>query len=170
MKVTIEYNGKKIDVELTAEQVKKLGLQEKKKTGWERAEYNENYYYLDSSLDSVLSDTDLNTFEDIVRYNGGNYFTDEKLAEKMFKRVKLMLKMQRWADEHNEPLDWNDRCAIKYRIAYNVTSEKLEITSNTFQRLIGAVYFSSYEIAKKAIEEFGDEIIDCYVESEVTRS
>ncbi len=167
MKVTIEYNGKKIDVELTAEQIKALGLQEKKKTGWERRD-EEIYYYMNTYM-QLGEEIDYKALIDNNRYSAGNYFTDKTLAVKMLKRVRLMLKMQRWADEHNEPLDWNDRCAFKYRITYNVTNEKLEITSNTFQKLIGAVYFSSYEIAEKAIDEFGDEIIECYVESEVTR-
>ena len=92
MKVTIEYNDKKIDVELTAEQVKELGLQEKKKTGWEKAEYKKCYYYLNGSMVDYWADTDINTSADIDRYNGGNYFTDEKLAVKMLKRVRLMLK------------------------------------------------------------------------------
>ena len=170
MKVTIEHNGKKIDVKLTAEQIKELGLQEEKAMGWKRANYgahsDRTYTYIDSCM-QLTQTRDYETIADEWRYQHGNYFTDSNLAEKMLKRVRLMLKMQRWADEHNGPLDWNDSCAIKYRITYNIISEKLKITSNTFQRSIGAVYFSSCEIAEKAIEEFGDEIIECYVESEV---
>lgn len=168
MKVTIEHGGKKIDVELTAEQVKELGLQEEKKTGWERAESEKSYAYINGYMQLAQTD-DCKMVQDNIRYQHGNYFTNVNLAAKMLKRIRLMLKMQRWADEHNEPLDWNNSCVIKYRINYNVTIGKLEVTSSTFSRLIGAIYFSSYNIAEKAIEEFGDEIIDCYVESEVTR-
>ena len=71
--------------------------------------------------------------------------------------------MQRWADEHNEPLD-----SRHYRISYDTTN-KLRVNYDTISKIIGAVYFSSCELAEKAIEEFGDEIIDCYAESEVTR-
>ena len=123
MKVTIEYNDKKIDVELTAEQIKKLGLQEEKKTGWERAEYDKVYYRLANSLNRTWSCTENNTSEDNDRYNNGNYFTDKNLAEKMNKCVRLMLRMQRWADEHNETLGWNNSYAIKYRIGYHIKTK-----------------------------------------------
>ena len=170
MKVTIEYNDKKIDVELTAEQIKELGLQEEKKTGWERAEYNETYYYINDGDMAIRRDTELATSTDIRRYDAGNYFTDTELAVKMCKRVKLMLKMQRWADEHNEPIDWNTiKSKRYYRIGYNIACNELRVYYDRISRLIGVIYFSSYEIAEKAIEEFGDEIIECYAESEVTR-
>lgn len=168
MKVTIEHDGKKVDVELTAEQVKELGLQEEKKTGWERVEYGKYYYYFGGSLRKACSDTDINASTDIDRYNNGSYFTDEKLAEKMLKRVRLMLKMQRWADEHNEPLDWNDKNG-KYCIIYDTTTYKFVVDYNTHVKIVGTIYFSSFDIAIKAIEEFGNEIIECYGESEVTR-
>ena len=169
MKVTIEHDGKKVEVELTAEQVKELGLQEEKKTGWERAESDKSYVYIDSYMQLTQTD-DCKMIQDNTRYQRGNYFTDIDLAEKMLKRISLMLKMQRWADEHNEPLDWNDNNMFKYRINYNTNHRELRVSYDIVSRLVGAVYFSSYDIAEKAIEEFGDEIIDCYAESEVTRS
>ena len=167
MKVTIEHDGKKVEVELTAEQVKELGLQEEKKTGWERGD--ETYYFITTYM-QLGEESDLKVELDNERYSVGNYFTDKTLAEKMLKRVRLMLKMQKWADEHNEPLDWNDNNMFKYRINYNTNHRELRVSYDIVSRLVGAVYFSSYDIAEKAIEEFGDEIIDCYAESEVTRS
>lgn len=166
MKVTIEHNGKKVDVELTAEQVKELGLQEEKKTGWERDE--EVYYYMSSYM-QLGEEMDVKALIDNYRYSGGNYFSNKTLAEKMLKRVRLMLRMQRWADEHNEPLDWSDGDTVKYRINYNTVTYEFWVDHNTTVNSIGAVYFSSDVIAREAIREFGDEIIDCYVESEVTR-
>jgi hypothetical protein len=168
MKVTIEHNGKKVDVELTAEQVKELGLQEEKKTGWERANSDKAYTYIDSCM-QLTQEMDYETLGDSMRYQRGNYFTDSNLAVKMLKRVRLMLKMQRWADKHNEPLDWNDSDIVKYRITYNTEINELRVSHATISKVISAVYFSSYDIAEKAIEEFGDEIMDCYAESEVTR-
>ena len=168
MKVTIEHGGKKIDVELTAEQVKELGLQEKKKTGWERANSDKAYAHIDGCM-QLTQEMDYDTMGDNTRYQQGNYFTDSNLAVKMLKRVRLMLKMQRWADEHNGPLDWNDSCTCKHFIFYNVQLNKFEVSVNTIAMRPGTVYFSSNEIAEAAIKEFGDDLIDCYIESEVTR-
>ena len=45
MKLTGTYNGKPIELELTEEQVEVLKQAEKKKTGWERVERGEKYFY-----------------------------------------------------------------------------------------------------------------------------
>lgn len=176
MKVIIEYNNKKIDVELTAEQMKELGLQEEKKTGWERADFNKIYgadsakaYAYINSCVQLTQEMDYDTMADNMKYQQGNYFTDKNLAVKMCKRVRLMLKMQRWADEHNWLLDWNDGNK-KYYIYYDTEEKKIYCDYNTITIKPGVVYFSSPEIACAAIREFGDEMIDCYAESEVTKS
>ena len=171
MKVTIEYGGKRVEVELTIEQIKELGLQEEKKTGWERAELGKAYAHIDSCM-QLTQEIEDNLTRDYSRYQNGNYFTNADLAVKMLKRVRLMLKMQRWVDEHNEPLDWDNGNTLKYRISYNNALNELRVSSDSISNLIGVIYFSSYELAEQAIEEFGDEIIECYVdyvESEGTK-
>ena len=160
MKVQITANGQTIDAELTAEQAEKLGLTEKKKTGWERAK-NREYFniYTTGNVNDYVDDA----VADGQRYEYGNYFTDKALAEKMAKRIGLMLRMQRWADEHNEKINWDNHESYKYHLYYDYMSEGLFVSLICITQNIGQIYFSSRELAEQAIEIFGDEIIEAYV-------
>jgi hypothetical protein len=158
MKVQITANGQTIDAELTAEQGEKLGLTNKK-TGWER-ERDGKYFaiYTTGNIIDLVDDS----VADRQRYEYGNYFTDKALAEKMLKRIGLMLRMQRWADEHNGKIDWNDVDSLKFQISYNCYDKRLFITLHRFNKYFGQIYFSTRELAEQAIEIFGDEIIKSY--------
>ena len=80
MKLTGTYNGKPIELELTEEQVEVLKQREKKKTGWERAERWEKYFYCNLPESSKI--TELGDSLDVTRYECANYCTDETLAKK----------------------------------------------------------------------------------------
>ncbi len=162
VKIIIE-NGKAIDAELAEEQAKELGLVENKKTGWERAEQNKIYYSLDTCcgvaayMEYMEGDGifDLNN----NHYEVGNYFTDKSLAERMAKRISLMLRMQRWADENNtEPINWENGDQFKYFICYDHDRQVFRIDSNSIFQSISRVYFLSKGLAEEAIKVFGDEI------------
>lgn len=49
MKAQLVCNGKTIEVEVSDGQFKKLFVEEKKKTGYERVEEDEQYWYVDSA-------------------------------------------------------------------------------------------------------------------------
>ncbi len=77
----------------------------------------------------------------------------------MAKRVSLMLRMQRWADEHNtEPINWEDSNQYKYTVYYNYLYKRFEHGRANLCRNIFSVYFTSKELAEQAIEAFGDKI------------
>ena len=69
MKATISANGKTIKTEITEEQAKELGLIAKKKTGYERVEYRDEYYSVnvlggvDDTCDVAVSYTHLRAHE-----------------------------------------------------------------------------------------------------------
>ena len=157
MKATITINNKTVNIEITAEQAKELGLVEDKKTGWERAKKSNMYYLIYPSLGIKESKENDDAIED-SRYKVGNYFKDRTLAEKMAKCISLMLRMQRWADEHNEPIDWKNEGKSKYYIKYDHGSRGLYLVQSCTYQSAHEVYFSSDELAEEAIKIFGEEI------------
>lgn len=161
MKVQITANGNTIDAELTAEQAEKLGLTEKKKTGWERVKERNAYCLVDAFFDIVINEETNENIDDIL-FRSGNYFADRALAEKMSKRIGLMMRMQRWADEHNDGIDWRDSRQPKFYICGDCENE-LEVDCIFSLDIIGTVYFSTKKLAEQAIEIFGDEIIKAYI-------
>jgi len=162
MKATITANGKSVDIELTDEQAKTLGIEEKKKTGWERVQPGNQYYFIayDCSLKLDFENSDTTDEES---YKSGNYFSDFHLGEKMAKRVSLMLRMQRWADEHNDKIDWTNMEQQKYHIYYDEEIHDFVIGEHTYVNTY-EIWFSSEELAEKALEIFGEEIKETYID------
>ncbi len=106
--------------------------------------------------------------EDNARFKSGNIFTTKQAAELEAKRRKLLTRFRAFRDECNGDwkADWKSHLDSKYYISF-VGKAKLTIfytgTTNNFQ-LFG--FFKNEEDCKKAIELFGDEIIELFVEGE----
>lgn len=95
MKATISANGKTIKTEITEEQAKELGLIAKKKTGYERVEYRDEYYSV-NVLGGVDDTCDVGLITDKAAYFDGNYYSDEKIAENNAKADRLLRKLRQW--------------------------------------------------------------------------
>lgn len=93
-------------------------------------------------------------------YKRGLIFKTEEEAEHFDKERILLFKLHKWAEEHNEGWtpNWNES-ESKYFVEYDSSCGSLDFDSyymlNPFSKL---PYFKSEEIARKFIEEFGDEI------------
>ena len=101
-------------------------------------------------------------------FNQGNIFPTGQASELEAKRRNLLTRFRAFRDECNgdwKP-DWKNHRDRKYFISF---SEKIKLllfytgTSNHFQ-LFG--FFKSEEDAKRAIELFGEEIKELFVEGE----
>lgn len=88
MKVQITYNGKTVDVELTTEQMKELGLRNNN-TGWERVENGSIYHYINNygEIRSVMAE---NNGLDKGHRKYGNYFSDPSIGKTNGKSNKLI--------------------------------------------------------------------------------
>lgn len=94
----------------------------------------------------------------------GNCFQTEKQAEFMVEKLKVIHELEKFAYENNsEEIDWNNENQEKYIITFNHITQDCGINlwrvsrSNPFN-----VYFTSEEIARKAIETIGEERIKRY--------
>lgn len=107
MKVTINANGKTVQVEMTEEQLKELGLIEEQPTGYERVKKGEMYDLVDI-YNNIMRVTEYNNQDDKQSYNIGNYYSDEKIAENNARADRLMRRLRQWQALHDRTISIQD--------------------------------------------------------------
>lgn len=162
MKVTINANGKTVQVEMTEEQLKELGvIKERSRTGYERVKKDETYYVIDTEYNSMSKITEFNDQEDEQCYNAGNYFNDKIIAENNARADKLLRCLRQWQAQNDKPIsisDWKNEGIIKYFIAYNYRSSLFEIGRCSRRREPNIIYFTTKDKVSKAVKNFRDEL------------
>lgn len=165
MKAKLLINGKELEVEISEEELKKLEVKKKKKTGYERVEFKEPYYYVDAfgELHVVYKNT---TYEDDTLVAIGNCYSDETVAENNARADKLMRQLRRFAVEHREKeINWIGN-QHKYYIKFDYDINSLVIDTNVCFRNFGSIAFDSEETAELAAEGFEDELLWYFTEYE----
>lgn len=119
-----------------------------------------DYHYISELM--VYSYKDDNDETDNKLFSKVNYFNNKEYAEYIAFKETLMRKLDRFAWEHNaKVIDWNNSDSAKYCIKFSNEHNKLKIVwSYSYQS--NNIYFTSGEIAEKAIEEFKDDLIKLY--------
>ena len=165
MQVELKANGKTVQVELSEEQLKELGLvEDKPKTGYERGEEcNDEYYYLvdmDSEVQRIK-----NTYSALDRdsYDTGNYYSDEQIAKNNARADRLLRRLRQWQAQNDRVVNWKDK-NTKYTISYDYTQNTVDATQSCSVRRLNDVYFTTIETVEKAIEQFKDELIWYFTE------
>ena len=72
-------------------------------------------------------------------------------------KLTLQEKLQKFADENNEEINWLNIHQKKYRIGYDYLMKCLGVYTSEI-RNFGQIYFSSEKIAEKAMETFKEEL------------
>lgn len=151
------------DVEITEEQEKELEnlLEIKNSKIWKPKE-NENYYYINSVIE--VFDGIWNSHRtDENRYQFGNCFKTKEEAEFRLEQIKVYNELKNFAIENNDvDIDWEDY-RDKFSISYNYRIDEFCVYGNVHTQDIGQIYFTSEEIAKKAIEKVGKDRIKKYL-------
>lgn len=161
MKAKLIVNGKELEVEITEAELKKLEEQPKKRTGYERVELEEDYYYVDAE-NKVQSSHKYCVHDDDVLCVVDNCYSDPIVAENNARADKLMRQLRRFSVEHRkETVDYNDGV---YEVYYDYDDEKLDINDVTICMYIGAIPFDTYATAKLAIDTFHDDLIWYFTE------
>lgn len=94
----------------------------------------------------------------------GNCFQTEKQAEFMVEKLKVIHELEKFAYENNEKeIDWNDINQTKYYLGM-FQSDKIIAVFSTYKWCYTPfnIYFTSEEIAEKAIETIGEDRIKKY--------
>ena len=128
-----------------------------KDTGWtkEYLEKDEKYWTYDAlGLNEFEEDKSL---FDTQMYLRANKFTTKEKCREIREKETLWRKLQRFADENNNGTNWNI-FTDKYYIYYNHYSNDLSVGNIGSLQCFGQVYFTTEDIAKRAIEEFREEL------------
>ena len=166
MKVELKANGKTVQVEMTEEQAKILGLvEERSRTGYERVEVEETYYLVE--VDDEITNMKHNGQLDRDCYDVGNYYSNKTIAENNARADRLLRHLRQWQAQNDEPIsveDWEDNGKNKWCIIYGYGLEKLYVDYFHCIRLHNVIYFTTREKAEEAIEVFKDELIWYFTE------
>lgn len=100
---------------------------------------------------------------DIFNYDTHNYFQTEDKAQKYASVLETERQLKKFADEHNDKIDWSDIDLGKYYLAYNYDMHSTSVYVCWLIREPRIIYFSSREIAKQAIDAIGKDKIREYL-------
>ena len=135
---------------------------EEKKKYWTPKE-KEKYFYIEDCM-GVSDDRNVQAPIDYCRFNIGNFFKTKIEAEHILEKLKVIHELQKFAYENNEEeIDWKNFNQCKYKIFYDAEDEDLYVDysiqceSEPFN-----IYFTSFKVAKKAIEAVGEDRIKKY--------
>lgn len=163
MKVELKVNDKSVQVEISEEDAKVLGLvEDKPKTGYERVDDRGGIYYLSNSTGEAVNAIENNAQFDENRYNAGNYYSDETIAENNARADRLLRQLRQWQALNDKPISvkyWEDETWPKWRIMYNYDDKNLFGNPQRSARVFNTVYFTTKEKAQEAIEQFKGELL-----------
>ncbi len=165
--VTLE-NGKVIEIEINEEQLKQM--QVKIKTGYERLDEDDTYYYVKSFGRVDYLTEQMADFDNKI-YDTANYYSDPTVAENNARADKLFRQLRRFAVENRKVgFDWKNRYTTYYKIIYRhwfstfCGPSGLEVSCSSMLQDFGGIYFDTEEVAEKAIKTFHDELIWYFTE------
>ena len=115
-------------------------------------------YYAISTKGKIGSYSSCNDDFDKELISFGNYFKTKEEAERKRFEIRLHRQLELFALENNDTeIDWNDS-SEKHTISYN-RDGGIFIDEVYSLKDFGQVYFTSKEVAEKAIETFKDDLI-----------
>lgn len=137
--------------------------EEKKKEYWKPKE-NEKYYFIEECSEDVGIVTNGEWRIDNFRFSIGNYFKTNKEAKHIIEKLKVIHELQKFAFENNEKeIDWNDAKQYKQFLIYDIEHKKVCIDYKTYVKSEPFnIYFTSFNIARKAIKTIGEDRIKKY--------
>lgn len=165
-KAKLIIDGKEIEIVIPQEQFDKL-FPQKKKTGYERVDDEEHYYYMgyDGRIKLELEN---DNHSNKVSYEAANYYSNKTIAENNARADKLMRQLRRFAVEHRKkPIDWIDtrNSPWVFTILGDPLTKRLSVKKDGCGiKQFGTIYFDTKETAQLAIDTFKDELLWYFTE------
>ena len=161
--------GEEFKTQIEIDEAVLKAMQNEEKTGYERVRELERYYWTGDD-GSVYGSHENESHEneisaDDLRYDTANYYSSYDVGKNNARANQLMRQLRRFAVENRkDKTDWNNEERSKYYISYNCSEKKIKVSTAFNLRAFGDIYFDSEEVAKKAIEEFNDELVWYFTE------
>ena len=124
----------------------------------------DGHYYYYNDMGHIYESCYDGDSADKNRLEFGNCFKTKEEAKHMAEKLKVINELKNFALENNaEEIDWKNLKQVKWAIAYSRIYKNLELNDwrNT-QFSSSNIYFTSREIAQKAIETIGEDRIKKY--------
>lgn len=137
------------------DKLKELLVKPRPKTIWDLKE-GDTYYHISANF-GVLPSVWYNDAPSNLRRNLGTAFLTEKEAEMEFCREVCETIMMKYGRRTFKYLDDN------YSLQFDNTSKKVYVEVWHTCQFQGSIYFDTKELAKKAINEIGEERLKKYV-------
>ena len=150
-------------VELKAEAEKEEKEKDPNKR-W-RAEDDCTYWFVGANGKLSWS-YEYNRESDDFRYDTHNYFkseNDDDEAQRYAKVLETERQLKRFADEHNDKIDWTNINQKNCSLCYNYIRCEVVIIRSCMIKDARVIYFSSEEIARQVIDEIGEDKIKEYL-------
>ena len=106
---------------------------------------------------------ELNRDSDSFRYDTHNYFQTEEEAQRYAKVLETERQLKKFADEHNDVIDWSDINQHKWNLCYYYSRYEVSPIRCCGVKESRTIYFSSREIAQQAIDKIGEDKIKEYL-------
>lgn len=137
-------------------------VEEPKSKDW-KPKKGDKYYYINDA-GSIFNYDCREDISDEAHLNIGNYFKTEEDAKHMVEKLKVIHELQKFAYENNEKeIDWNNKTQYKYYLVYATEDEELYVDYAVYcKRELLNIYFTSSDIARKAIKTIGENRIKKY--------
>lgn len=157
-----------VEVEINENEFAKLAAagftQAATKTGYERVNIDDDYYY-EASSGGISRYSDSHSIFDNKAYETANYYSSEEVANNNARADQLMRQLRRFAVEHREhEIDWKDTDQSKWSIGFNHNQNELYTYDKLCSSIFGVTYFDSQEAANSAATAFHDELIWYFTE------
>lgn len=130
------------------------------------------YYFISSTFDVESTWFDNSNKDNKLLECGNLYpYTDENKNE-VYDKVKLIADKRKLQSQvgqfaiienNKHKIDWNNGYFNKFYLYINHDENIVMSNSSSYCEHFNSIYFESKEIAKKAIDKFGDEILRLYL-------
>ena len=122
---------------------------------------NEGFYHAIEREGNINWMTDDSAYDDRM-FDIANYFNNKEYAKYISFKETLMRRMDKFAWENNDKvIDWNDDSYSKYYIKFSNKHNEFIIEWSCLHQS-NNIYFTSREIAVKALKEFEDDLRKLY--------
>lgn len=133
-----------------------------KRTGWEKPEHGETYYYENAlgHVQTVVLDED-STAQMEVLFRKANCYTSRALAEDIARGDELIRNLRRMASDTSASVDHQTG---GYTITYNYVNKCLEPGATGPFMALGDIIFTTEEAVQNAITAHRDELLWYFTE------
>lgn len=147
--------------ELRAALEKKTEVEKEKPSPFERQDYDDTYYYIDT-VGEVSNSHEVNCVFDSIHHDAANYCADEELLKQRALEEILARRLWRYSMEHDgDKIDWSSNQS-KYVIYYDRAVGVFCTTNNGLRQTVSSIYFVDNKTAVNAIKEVAEPFMKEY--------